>query len=56
MISPFTTRVQYQYLLCTSATTLDPAHRWFRELAYPFLRITCTTLGRVASSWPEGRR
>ena len=54
---PFATRVQQYHLLWHQRHHLDPAHRWFRELAYPFLRDHLQfTLGRVASSWPEGRR
>lgn len=54
---PFATRVQQYHLLWHQRHHLDPAHRWFRELAYPFLRDHLQfTLGRVASSWLEGRR
>ncbi|ULH04310.1 LysR family transcriptional regulator [Aeromonas caviae] len=35
---PFATRVQQYHLLWHQRHHLDPAHRWFRELAYPFLR------------------
>ncbi|MFQ1728522.1 LysR family transcriptional regulator [Aeromonas veronii] len=35
---PFATRDQQYYLLWHQRHHQDPAHRWFRELAYPFLR------------------
>ncbi|NJI09712.1 LysR family transcriptional regulator [Aeromonas veronii] len=35
---PFATRDQQYHLLWHQRHHQDPAHRWFRELAYPFLR------------------
>ncbi|QWZ63728.1 LysR family transcriptional regulator [Aeromonas sp. FDAARGOS 1417] len=35
---PFATRDQLYHLLWHQRHHQDPAHRWFRELAYPFLR------------------
>ncbi|WP_429116480.1 LysR family transcriptional regulator [Aeromonas veronii] len=35
---PFATRDQQYHLLWHQRYHQDPAHRWFRELAYPFLR------------------
>ncbi|MBO0502342.1 LysR family transcriptional regulator [Aeromonas veronii] len=35
---PFATRDQQYHLLWHQRHHKDPAHRWFRELAYPFLR------------------
>ncbi|WP_421198331.1 LysR family transcriptional regulator [Aeromonas enteropelogenes] len=35
---PFSTRTQHYHLLWHQRHHQDPAHRWFRELAYPFLR------------------
>ena len=35
---PFATRSQQYHLLWHQRHHQDPAHRWFRELAYPFLR------------------
>ncbi|ATY78567.1 LysR family transcriptional regulator [Aeromonas veronii] len=35
---PFTARDQQYHLLWHQRHHQDPAHRWFRELAYPFLR------------------
>ncbi|WP_116475031.1 LysR family transcriptional regulator [Zobellella maritima] len=35
---PFATRPQQYYLMWHQRHHQDPAHRWFRELAYPFLR------------------
>ncbi|HHQ4651504.1 TPA: LysR family transcriptional regulator [Aeromonas hydrophila] len=35
---PFTSRTQQYHLLWHQRHHQDPAHKWFRELAYPFLR------------------
>lgn len=35
---PFATRPQQYHLMWHQRHHQDPAHRWFRELAYPFLR------------------
>ena len=35
---PFATRTQHYHLLWHQRHHQDPAHRWLRELAYPFLR------------------
>ncbi|WP_421183137.1 LysR family transcriptional regulator [Aeromonas dhakensis] len=41
---PFASRTQQYHLLWHQRHHQDPAHKWFRELAYPFLRehLQCT--------------
>ncbi|MGY3870564.1 LysR family transcriptional regulator [Aeromonas crassostreae] len=48
---PFATRCQQYHLMWHQRHHQDPAHRWFRELAFPFLRNHLQRTLKASRAW-----